>query len=194
MTFGEFLSQILGWLGEFISWVFNWVPRRVVIDFTQRGIHYALGEKPRIVQPGTFWYVPNRGRVALHHTNRFVLEIAPMALTTKDGQSCAMGMTITGSITDVYAYEVDNWTPDENMTERAKGGLREIVLEHAWAELCKPAGEGTRLEGKLKTRMEKSLLDFGVEIERCGLTDQVLLGRGALRVFGMQNLVDLNHA
>lgn len=190
MTIGEFLSQILGWLGAFIEWAFNWIPRRVIVDYTQKGVHYPLGKKPRIVAPGTFWYVPNRGRIVTHYTTRFVMELEPMALETKDGIAVAIGVTITGSIKDVFAYEVDNWTPDDNMIERAKSGLRELVMSSTWEQLCKPVEEGSRLEGKLKIRIEKALLDFGVEIERCGFTDQVRL-QGAHRLFGMVSNTDI---
>lgn len=193
MTFGEFLSQLLGWLGEFIAWVFNWVPRRVVIEYTTQGVHYPLGDKPTVVMPGTFWYIPNRGHVAQHHVNQFVLEVEPMALETQDGVAIAMGMTITCFVSDVYKYEVNNYSPDSNIVERARSGLREIVMEHTWADLCKPAGEGTRFEGKLSSRMTKTLSDFGVEVVRCGLTDQVRLGRGAHRLFGVSSHLDLNH-
>jgi hypothetical protein len=191
VTFGELLAQLLGWLGSFIAWIFDWLPRRKIIDWTDRGVHYPLGKEPRELAPGIVWYVPNRGRVVVHNVNRFVLELEPMALETKEGIGIAIGMTVTARITDILRYEVDNFDSIENMAEQAKSGLREIVNEHTWAQLCAPAGEGTRLEGKLKTRMERALSDFGLEVERCGLTDQVRL-RGAHRFFGMTSNPDTN--
>lgn len=194
MSFGEFLSQILGWLGEFVSWVFAWLPRRIVISFTERAVHYPLGTKPKVIGPGTFWFIPNRGQVNIHFVTRFILEIEPLALETKDGIAISIGMTVTGAITDVYKYDVENLTPDANMIERAKFGLREIVMEHLWTELCKSTGEGTRLEGKLSTRMQKVLENFGLTVEHVGFTDQIRLGVGAHRLFGMFHNPDLTKA
>ena len=192
MSFGEFLSQMLGWLGEFVAWIFNWVPRRLVLDYTQKAVHYPLGGEPLVLGPGVHWYVPNLGHVAAHFTNRFVLDLEPMALETKDGVRVSMGMTVTCRIADVARYEVENYDADSNILERAKNGLRDIVMEHTWAELVRPGGDGTRLEGNLSRRMAKVLEEFGVQVERACPTDQVRLGEGAYRLFGMTTKQDVN--
>lgn len=192
MTFGEFLSQILGWLGEFVSWTFAWVPRRMVLDWNQVAVHYPLGNAPEVLEPGVHWYIPNRGHVVVHFANRFVLDLEPMALETNDGVRIALGLTVTARISDVLKYEVDNFDTDANILERAKNGLRDIVMEHTWADLCRPTGDGTRLEGALTRRMSKVLEEFGVTVERSCPTDQVRLGHGAYRLFGMFNHQDVN--
>lgn len=192
MSFGEFLSQFLGWLGNFVAWVFNWCPQRVLIEWTEGGIHYPKGDKPRVLAAGVHWYVPNRGRIVQHNCMRFTLEIEPMALTTRDQKKCAIGMTVTMAICDIYRYEVENFQSEDNMRERAKNALRGIVAEFDWAELCKPAAEGSRLEQKLTNRMSTALESFGVEVEYTSPTDQVLLGGGAYRLFGVNVNVDSN--
>lgn len=192
MTFGEFLSQILGWLGEFVSWAFNWVPRRIILDCVQVGVHYPLGGEPIVLLPGVHWYVPNLGHVITHFTNQFVLDLEPMALETADGIRISIGMTVTAFISDVLKYEVDNFESDTNILERAKNGLRDIVMEHTWADLSRPSGDGTRLERSLTLRMDKALAEFGVTVERACPTDQVRLGHGAYRLFGATTRTDVN--
>lgn len=192
MTFGEFLAQLLGWLGEFVAWIFAWVPRRLVINCAHAGVHYPMGDEASRLEPGVHWYVPNRGTIAVHSMQRYVLEVDPMGLETKDGRRIVIGVAITARIQDVLVYEVDNFSPELNLVERAKAALRDMVMEQTWEELSRPAEEGSRLEKMLTRRMSKALADFGIEVLRTAPTDQVRTGGGTMKIFGGHPIVDSN--
>ena len=83
---------------------------------------------------------------------------------------------------DVIKYNRENQDAAESMELIAQGVGRNIVTELPWEELCGQAEEGSRLEGKLVTRMGKALnARFGVEIDGCLPQDQTEII--ALRVF-----------
>lgn len=184
MTFGELLAQMLGWLGEFIQWILEWIPRYEIIRFNERGVKYTSGRKPKQLNPGIRWYWPLVSEIVLHEVARMVVNVTPLTLETKDGKPATVGMVVTGHIVDIVRYEVENADADESMAEVARAGLREIVTGHTWEELCSPAAEGSRLESKLANRMNKALARFGFEVESCRPTDQVRVGTVA-RLFGV---------
>jgi regulator of protease activity HflC (stomatin/prohibitin superfamily) len=182
MAFGEVLSALLGWLGDFVQWVFNWVPRYVLVYYNERAVKYVRGKDPVVLEPGIRWYVAATTLVVKHTTQRCTLQVATTSLETKDGQAVQIGLVLTYHIKDVYVFEVENDDPEENMAVVAEGSLRDIVLEHSWEDLAQRADEGSRFEGKLKNRLEKALQKFGVEVETARPTDQIRLDR-SFRLF-----------
>lgn len=182
MAFGEVMAALLGWLGELVEWVFSWCPRYEVVHFNERGVKYVRGKKPTVLDPGVRWYLPALTSIVKHTTQRLTVAVDTTSLETKDEQAVQVGLVLTYHITDVYIYEVENEDPEENMAVVAEGALRDIVLEHAWEELAQRAEEGSRFEGKLKTRLERSLAKFGVAVETARPTDQIRLDR-SFRLF-----------
>lgn len=185
MTFAEVIAQLLGWLGEFVGWLFDWVPRYVVIDFNEAGVKYPRGKQPIKLDPGVHWYCKNLSRVVQHYTCRFVNNIKPVCVETKDEVPVMVGMVITAHVVDVLKLEVENVNADNNMDEVAQGALRDVIMEHTWAELCKAANDGSRFGNVLAARVGKSMQRFGVEVESARPNDQVRLDlrRGAIRIF-----------
>lgn len=190
MTFGELIGALFGWLGGFVEWVFDWIPRYYIVQWNERGVKYHRGKNPKQLKNGLHWYIPNLDDMEKHHVSRCVLPIEPLSLETSDGIQVQVGMVLTYHIVDVLKYEVENYDADDSMSEVAQGELQDIVTSSAWDELKGSTGEGTRLGGKLTRRMGKALEKFGVEVESCRPTDQIRLSR-ALRFFGLHQTLDI---
>lgn len=192
MTFGELLGALLGWLGNFVEWIFGWVPIYQIVQVNERGVKYPRGQEAIELEPGIHWFVPNLSQVVRHHVSRCVLYVEPLSLETADEmpQRVQVGAVLTYHIVDVLAYEVENFDADESMAEVAQGALQDIVTGSRWDELKGQTGEGTRLGNKLAGRMGKALAKFGVEVESCRPTDMIRLGR-AIRIFGVDNNITL---
>lgn len=184
MTLSELLGNLLGWLGDFIQWVFAWVPRYRIVKANERGVHYFLGREPVEWTPGAHWFIPNLSEVVKWHNNRMVLYIEPLALEDADGVPVEVGMVITYHITDVLQFEVANYDADESMHEVAQGALQEIVTSTPWAKMRGRTEEGSRLGKRLATLMGRELSRFGVEVESARPTHQVRLSR-VFRLFGV---------
>lgn len=43
MTFSELIGALFGWLGDFIQWVFGWVPNYEIIRCNEQGVKYPVG-------------------------------------------------------------------------------------------------------------------------------------------------------
>ena len=193
MSFGELLANLLGWLGDFVQWMFAWVPRYAIIQINQRGVRYPRGQDAIELEPGIHWYIPNLTQIVKHHVSRCVLHVDPLSLETADSppRPVQVGMVLTYHITNVLQYEVENFDADESMKEVAQGALQDIVTSSRWEELRGATGEGTRLGKKLASRMSKTLDRFGVEIESCRPTDLISLSR-AWRIFGADHNINFN--
>lgn len=190
MTFGELLGSLLGWLGNFVEWLVDWVPVYEIVQFNEMGVRYHCGNEPIELGPGVHWYIPNLDTIEKHHASRDVLQIESLSLETSDGIAVQVGMVLTYHITDVLRYEVENLDADEAMSEVAQGAMREIVTSHSWDDLRSTTEDGTRLGNKLKNRMSKVLDRFGVEVESCRPTDQIRLAR-AMMLFGVNQSVEV---
>lgn len=191
MTFGELLGALLGWLGDFVQWLFNWVPRYMIVQINERGVKYPRGKGAVELQPGVHFYVPNLTEVVKHHVSRCVLYVEPLSLETADEppKRVQVGAVLTYHVTDILTYEVDNYDADESMHEVAQGALQDIITNSKWKELQGQTGEGTRLGNKLAGRMGKALEKFGVQVESCRPTDMVSLDR-AFRLFGAEHQIN----
>lgn len=189
MTIGEFLNLGFGWLAQFIDFVISFVPRIKVLAWNERGVKFTRGGRPTEVGPGVTWYWPWCTKIVCHFVVRCSLQLEPLSIETKDGVPAAVGLVVVYRITDVVAFEAENFNADDNMAEVALACLRNVVMEHSWAELKADAADGSRLEGKLTRRMGKTLEQFGVTVESCRPTDQVRLGH-TIKVFGMARLAN----
>lgn len=185
MTLSEILGQLLGWVGDLVEWVISFVPRYEIIRWNQAGVRYARGTFPSRLGPGLAWYIPALTDIQVHYTNKRVLNVADLSLETADGIAVQVGMVCTYKIVSILKYEADNYEAEDSMSEAAQAAVRDVVMEHTWEELAKSTEPGSRLEGKLRTRLGKVLDQYGVEVIRCRPTDQVRL-RGAFRVFGIE--------
>lgn len=190
MTFGELVGAIFGWLGNFVEWIFDWVPVYEIVQFNERGVKYHRGQKPRELKPGVHWYVPNLDDIEKHHMSRMVLTIESLPLETfgteeEPSRRVEVGMVLTYHIVDVYRFEVENYEADDSIAEAAQGALQDIVTKHTWSALDGDTDEGTRLGGKLARRMGKALDKFGIEVESCRPTEQITLDN-VTRHFGIE--------
>lgn len=191
MTFGDLLGAVFGPLAAFVEWAVSWVPRYVVLRSNERGVRYVRGCGPREVLPGVRWYLPATTEVVKRYVCRDSFQVHPVTLETKDGLPCSVGLVVVYSIVDVVRFEAENVDAEENMAEAAEAAVRDVVMEHTWKELTAPTEDGRRLHSKLVGRVQATLGRYGVEVESARPTDQVRMGPGALRVFGVSVLTQV---
>lgn len=183
MSFGELLSALLGWLGQFVEFVFSFVPRVKVVPFNKRGVRYVRDREPTLIEPGITWWWPWCTTIFEHYVSRCVLKVPPIAVETEDGVPVAIGAVVTYHLTDVVTYDAANFDSEENMAEVAGGALRDAVASLKWAQLCAESGDGSRLGKMLVRRMEKPLGEFGITVESCRPNDLVRI-RHVVQLFG----------
>jgi regulator of protease activity HflC (stomatin/prohibitin superfamily) len=186
MTFGELLSALLGWLGQFVEFLFSFVPRVRIIPWNEAGVRYVRGLEPQYVPPGLTWYWPWCTTMRLIHTSRCVMPIQPVSVETKDQVSVSIGAVLTYRVDNPVVYDAHNFDADDNLAEAAQGILRDAACDSTWEKLRGDASDGSRLASYLKNRMSKALESYGVVIESCRPNDLVRIGH-VVRLFGAVN-------
>ena len=193
MTFAELISALLGWLGEFVKFVFSFVPRICIIKCNQRGVRYLRGTDADELPPGVHWYWPWCTDIVVHWVARDCFTVPAISVETKDGIRIAVGVSTPFYISNVVRYDAENTHADQNMIEAAQAGVRDIVTAHTLAELSLAATEDSRFGGKLARRMGKDLEPLGVTVLACRPTDMVRIDR-VYRVFGLEFRLEQNSA
>jgi hypothetical protein len=194
MTFGELIANLLGWLGEFIQWTFGWVPRYFLVHCDELGVKRHIGDEGQELRPGLHWYIPNLDKMVKHWSSRCVLRVASQPLETADGIKVEIGLTIVYRIRDIVTYETANYDADDSMDEVAQGALAALVNTHEWKALCAKWEDDSHLGKRLRRKMDNALADYGVEVLSVRPAGQVRLGEGALRLFGLSHVTNVEIA
>jgi len=192
MTFGELLANLLGWLGDFIQWVFAWVPRYFIVHCDELGVKRHIGAPGRELKAGLHWYVPNLDKMVKHWKSRCVLRVASAPIETADGVKCEIGLTIVYRIVDIVAYETENYDADDSMDEVAQGALAALVNAHDWKGLCAKWEDDSHLGKRLRKKMGNALDVYGVEVLSVRPAGQIRLGEGAIRLFGVNPTINVD--
>lgn len=184
MTLGDLIAALLGWLGDFVRFVFSFVPRIAIIRCNQVGVRTVRGEQAERIEPGVWWYWPWCTEIVELYTSRQSFLVPPISVESSDGEKLSIACAVVYRIVDPIRYWIENFDADQNMGEVAMAGLREIATSHKASELAGGTQEDTRLGSKLARRMGKDLEPFGVEVLACRPTDQVRLDFAG-RLFGV---------
>lgn len=171
MALGELVAQLLGWLGELIQWVISLCPRYKIVRYRQAAVFYPAGEEPIARHRGVWWYWPVRTEVALHTAASYVMRIPAVTVETKDAVTITLGAAARCRISDVLAFDVENFNADDNAAEAAQGCLCDIAKEFTLEELRRPADEDSRFGGMLARRLGVALKPFGISVETCRPND-----------------------
>ena len=173
MSFGTVIAQLIGWLGELVEWILDWVPRMEVIPSDELGVIQVLGRTPRRLDPGVHWYVPATSEITTCHSTTSVMGIRSLALETQDGVAVQVGGVLVYHIEDPVVYIARNYNAEDSLHEVALAAFREAVQCSTWEELT-DEGEST-FDVVLPSRMAESLARFGVVVESVSPTDTVRL-------------------
>jgi regulator of protease activity HflC (stomatin/prohibitin superfamily) len=184
------MDSALGWIGELVAWIANWIPQLFHVKITEKAIKY-IKDKARLVEPGIHVYWPITTQVETYPVVRQVMELPNQTVVCKDETSpggttnVVVGGVVIYSITDLYMFMVDNYDAADSMSEAAQTGIRKAVL----AESVQSINAGrAAIDHRLTREVQNVVKTFGVEVETARLTTfaptQVLslLGDGSVNL------------
>lgn len=141
---GDFLSAILGWLGDLIGALVKLCPHRTVLPYTVSGVRLYRGEHPTEVGPGVVWYWPWRTTIEQVPRIRQHQEIGPVVFADDSGRVFAGTFMVAYEVSDAAEWYAQNQDFDQALemaiSKAAGRRLRhedhdEILLEEFDAEL-----------------------------------------------------------
>lgn len=166
------MEAALGWIGELITWVVEWLPHLGICRATHGGVKFVCGKRIKEIRPGLYWWWPKTTEIEVVPTARQALDLPAQRLTTKDGKTVALKVVPVYLVVDVIKALVDCVDFDETAEEVAQEAAAEIVLEKDWDDLRSNLLGTVRQQITLKCR--QLLKPYGLKVEKCRISDFAL--------------------
>lgn len=184
MTFG------LDWLNDVAKWLAQWMPHWDVCDPTHAGVRFRarLRRKPEqdavevsVISPGLYVYWPLTTRVYVVPVVRQSVDLPAQSLTTRDGKSLLVSITLIYTITDIIAALTQNYDVGDTIKEIGSAAAVRSIVTRTWSEVRASLGTGD-IDRELKTAARRLLKTYGVQVIDARITDCAI--HTALRVDG----------
>lgn len=160
------MDSALGWIGQAVEWLAQFVPRWQIIAATQAGVKFIKGKTVVPLQPGIAWYWPATTIMQIYPTARQTVDLRTQTLVTTDGKTVGVGGMVSYRVVDIEALLGRTFDPDQTIRDICGGAISEVVRVCAWPDLQTYA-----FERELRRIMRKRLRPFGVSVIKATLTD-----------------------
>ena len=168
------MEAALGWLGTIFEAVLNLFPRLTILRAPHEAVKWRNGKEAIRVPKGLCFYWPLVTEIERIVVSRQTINLPTQVLETKDGKSVVVGSFAVYSIYDVVkAIGERNWDVDDTVANICMAAVVEVVTAHTVDELREGVAEGrnSKINRALTMTCRKQLRQFGVQIQRCGITD-----------------------
>ena len=105
---GEFLSSLLGWLGDLIAALIRLFPHRTVLPYSMEAVKLRRGEYPEEAGNGVIWYWPWITEIAQVPRIRQHQEIGPVVFEDAAGRTFAGTFMVSYEIADAAEWYAQN--------------------------------------------------------------------------------------
>jgi len=162
------METAFSWLGQIFEALLQFVPRRVIVRATERGVKWSLWREPVAMEPGIRFYWPLISDIELVIVARQSFNTPHQPLQTKDGVEVVAGGVVVYSISNVErAIGKNNWSPEDTAQDIVQAVIASVITsyEHAFI-LANINGE---IETEITSECQKQLKKYGVRVSRAGL-------------------------
>ncbi len=169
------MENAFGWLGQIFEALLQFIPRIVIIRNTHQAVKWKVGGKLVAINKGRrTWYWPLLTDIETIVVARQTVNLATQVLMTKDQKQVVAGGFVVYHISDVIqAIGERNWDVESTVGDITMAAIVEEIMQQHLNDLLKSISLG--IEGefnkKLTDNCRKQLRQFGVYVDRAGLTD-----------------------
>lgn len=168
------MDSIFGLLGQILEGLFSVVPRLVIIRATHNGVKWRHGKEPLPVKPGLTVYWPLVTEMEMLVVARQTLNLPTQVLMTRDKKQVVVGAFVVYKIADiVQAIGERNWDVETTVADITQAAIVEEITRRDLDDLLAgvAGGKESELNKALTANCKSELRQFGVYINRAGLTD-----------------------
>jgi len=164
------MEGAFAWLSQIIEAMLQFIPQRVIVKATERGVKWSLWREPKEMKPGVRIWWPLVTAIEVVVVARQPLNTPTQSLETKDGQQVVAGGVIIYKISDiVQAIGKDNWSPEATAGDMTQAAIVHVISKWDHDELIENISG--KVEEELTEKCRKDLRKFGVYPTRVALTD-----------------------
>jgi len=169
------METAFGWLGQIFEGLLQFIPRIVIVRNTHQAVKWKVGGKLVEINRGRrTWYWPLLTDIETIVIARQTVNFATQVLMTKDQKQVVAGGFVVYHINDVIqAIGEKNWDVDSTVSDITMAAILEEVMQQKLDGLLESISLGVEGEftKKLTANCRKQLRQFGVYVDRAGLTD-----------------------
>jgi len=164
------MESAFAWLGRIFDAILEFIPRRVIIRDTHRGVKWSLWRGPREMEPGVRIWWPLISDIELIVVARQTHNMVVQSLMTADGKEIVVGGVVIYKINDVVqAIGKNNWQPSDTVNDITQAAIVDVVTRWKLADLLEHVSND--VEKELTLRCRKKLRQYGIYVVRAALTD-----------------------
>lgn len=174
------MDAALGWIGDLVRALAQFVPRLQLVRATDRCVKFT-GPRTREVGPGLHWWWPLVTEMEIHPVVRQVKSLPEQKLETRDAVTVMVDAVLIFSIDDLHTFIVKNYEAEDSLEEVAQEAVLTVIGEMSMEQLRTPEMR-KRVNQRLTSEAKKALKGFGVSTEKLRLQSlapgQVLIHAG----------------
>jgi regulator of protease activity HflC (stomatin/prohibitin superfamily) len=162
------MEPAFAWLGQIFEALLQFVPRRVIVRATERGVKWSLWREPKEMMPGIRFYWPLISDIEIVIVARQSFNTPHQPLQTQDGVEVVAGGVVVYSIQNVSrAIGKTNWSPEDTAQDIVQAVLAAVITSHEHEYILANLNDKIEIEITLECR--KQLRKYGVRVSRAGL-------------------------
>lgn len=163
------MENAFGWLGSMIEWVGQLIPRIILVPPTHAGVKFVYGSKVKILSTGIYFYWPVITEWHTYPIVRQTNNLSCQTLMTKDNKSVIVSAIIIFSIQNIEKALVKSWQLDDTVNDIAQTEIVSTITSRTMGEIRDEID--SKIKEELTKKVQKRLVQFGVKVESCALTD-----------------------
>ena len=168
------MEHAFSWIGKIFDFLFSLFPRLLIINAVSQGVKWRHGKHVMKLDPGLHIYLPLVTEVLILACAKQTHPIPSQALFTKDKKKVVISSIVVYEIHDAAeAVGKSAWDLEGNLTDYVQSIVVEVVMSYTLDELIEglAEGEGSELNQRLTGNVKEAMLEFGVNILRCRITE-----------------------
>jgi len=161
------MEGAFGWISSIIHNMGLVLPRLLHVQFNLGCVLFKRG-KTKVLEPGMHIYWPIWSEPVRYPIKRQTLDLSPQVLTTDDGRTVTVSVTVVYEVSDIEKALVETFDLEETVSDVAQLGVKTVVLSHNYDEL---KGNQDKIDKLLKSAVRKSLHPHGAKVIEAFMSD-----------------------
>lgn len=164
------MGSAFEWIGKIAEWFGQFIPRWIILDPRTGGVKYVKGSRVVELKAGVHWYWPATTTYDTYPTVRQTDNLVSQTIVTLDSHTVTVGAMVVYDVFDVVKLLTTVHNAVHAIQDISLTAIHDVICNLSWVDLMTEQRRGT-LDTKLKNAAKKQLADYGVNVQKCMLTD-----------------------
>lgn len=164
------LEGAFGWIGEFVKFIAQFVPRPVHIHAAEGAVKFVKGRPGVAIPPGMHMWWPLTTEIFTYPILRQAEELRAQTIITTDDRVIMVAGLIVYEVFDIERILAHTERPGQTVRDIALSAVHDTCCQMSYDDLKRGQRRGN-LDQRLKTEAQAQLSDYGITVLKVALTD-----------------------